>query len=405
MELDINILSGIEFENVCKQIVENMGFDVETTKLSGDGGIDLIAYNHQPLLSGKYIVQCKRYSGSVGEPIIRDLFGVVMSERANKGILMTTGYFTKSAIAFAKDKQIELIDGAMLKELLKNNNISVKMDSFTKRKKANWEIDNGNSDDENFYNYHMQLLREHPDELLYQLTFLEVAVSRLYSEVWNEGNDYIQDIIDDFYDVISRVGLDNVDENTRYSIMFLTTPVLLFEKRFDELICKYYELLKWNTMINSVKDCTGLDETYFTVVHNLVQVLLIQGRVEEANCILKKHRDVINNQLELFEGQIDYDDYDDVTERYERLKNATLSNTISYFFFCEYACATVTIGDMDAKKITVENHYSHIYSDCVERNNGYFSFENETFWNEIYIIKEDGRYFLETYQNGNVEFF
>lgn len=95
----------------------------------------MIAYNHQPLLAGKYIVQCKRYSGSVGEPIIRDLFGVVMSERANKGILMTTGYFTRSAIAFAKDKQIELIDGAMLKELLQNNNISVKMDGFTKRKK------------------------------------------------------------------------------------------------------------------------------------------------------------------------------------------------------------------------------------------------------------------------------
>ena len=115
---DIDKLSGIEFENVCQVLVEKMGFTTQTTKASGDGGIDLIAYNHQPLLSGKYIIQCKRYAGSVGEPIIRDLYGVVMSERANKGILMTTGHFTKSAIAFATGKPLELIDGPALKSLM-----------------------------------------------------------------------------------------------------------------------------------------------------------------------------------------------------------------------------------------------------------------------------------------------
>lgn len=115
---DISSLSGMKFENVCQNLIEHMGFSVETTKASGDGGIDLIAYNHEPVLFVKYIIQCKRYSGSVGEPIIRDLYGVVTSERANKGILMTTGYFTKSAIAFAEGKQIELIDGAKLNGLL-----------------------------------------------------------------------------------------------------------------------------------------------------------------------------------------------------------------------------------------------------------------------------------------------
>ena len=122
---DINSLSGIEFENICKNLIENMGFSVETTKASGDGGIDLIAYNHEPVLSGKYIIQCKRYSGSVGEPIIRDLYGVITSERANKGILITTGYFTKSAIAFAEDKPIELIDGEQLDALLKRHGVSI----------------------------------------------------------------------------------------------------------------------------------------------------------------------------------------------------------------------------------------------------------------------------------------
>lgn len=117
----ISSLSPSEFELLCKQLVEQMGFEAETTKASGDGGIDVVAYNRQPLLSGKYIIQCKRYSGSVGEPIIRDLYGVVMSERANKGILMTTGRFTKQAIEFADGKPLELVDGQSLEELVRAN--------------------------------------------------------------------------------------------------------------------------------------------------------------------------------------------------------------------------------------------------------------------------------------------
>ena len=123
MDNNINNLSGIEFENLCQALLQKLGFKVETTKQSGDGGVDLVAYNYQAFLSGKYIVQCKRYSGGVGEPIVRDLYGVVTAERANKGILMTTGYFSMSAIKFASDKNIELIDGEQLGELLYKNDL------------------------------------------------------------------------------------------------------------------------------------------------------------------------------------------------------------------------------------------------------------------------------------------
>lgn len=114
----LNELTGIEFENLCFSLLQNMGFAVETTAISGDGGIDLIATSNQPLFKGKYIIQCKRYSGSVGVSIIRDLFGVVTAERANKGILITTGRFTASAVSFAEDKNIELINGDQLNTLL-----------------------------------------------------------------------------------------------------------------------------------------------------------------------------------------------------------------------------------------------------------------------------------------------
>lgn len=112
---------GAEFEKVCQNLLIKMGLEVEMTKASGDGGIDLIALLDKPIVGGKFIVQCKRYTGSVGVPIVRDLYGVVTDERANKGILITTGHFTQSGKDFAKDKNIELIDGKRLLSLLKEN--------------------------------------------------------------------------------------------------------------------------------------------------------------------------------------------------------------------------------------------------------------------------------------------
>jgi hypothetical protein len=113
-----NVTKGILFEQECKAVLEKMGFSCETTKISGDGGIDLIARSNKPLISGIYIIQCKDWKNRpVGEKEIRDLYGTVTSERANKGILITTSYFTKAALSFAQGKNIELIDGDRLNKL------------------------------------------------------------------------------------------------------------------------------------------------------------------------------------------------------------------------------------------------------------------------------------------------
>ena len=187
---DINSLSGIEFENICKNLIENMGFSVETTKASGDGGIDLIAYNHELVLSGKYIIQCKRYSGSVGEPIIRDLYGVITAERANKGILMTTGYFTKSAIAFAEDKPIELIDGEQLDALLKRHGVSIGEFSTVSNEditRIEQEIDNCNLEFKKSYNRFDSemnvLLFSVDDDELYDDISAKYVTLRIYEAV------------------------------------------------------------------------------------------------------------------------------------------------------------------------------------------------------------------------------
>lgn len=115
---DIDKLDGIAFEDLVEKLISKMGFITERTKRSFDGGIDIVAINEQPLFDGKYIIQCKRYSKSIGEPILRDLYGVVNSEHANKGILITNSYFTKTAKEFAKNKPVELIDGKKLTNML-----------------------------------------------------------------------------------------------------------------------------------------------------------------------------------------------------------------------------------------------------------------------------------------------
>lgn len=176
---DINLLGGIEFENVCQQLVENMGFRTETTKASGDGGIDLIAYNNQPLLSGKYIIQCKRYSGSVGEPIIRDLYGVVMSERANKGILMTTGYFTNSAISFAEGKPIELIDGQKLGELLTQNDLLFSEENEEPMEQENFNLEEFLGYDGEEYRDLVQLLKVDAGDIRTRCKIVELVDSQI----------------------------------------------------------------------------------------------------------------------------------------------------------------------------------------------------------------------------------
>jgi len=115
---DLNDLGGHEFEDLIERLLIKMGFATEGRKEAADGGIDIIAVSIQPLVSGRYIIQCKRYSNSVSSPIVRDLYGVVMAERANKGILITTSAFTSDAIEFAQGKPIELVDGPQLIELL-----------------------------------------------------------------------------------------------------------------------------------------------------------------------------------------------------------------------------------------------------------------------------------------------
>ena len=115
---DFEKIDSRQFEDLVEQLIRKMGFITKERKRGPDGGIDILAINQEPIFQGIYIIQCKRYSHPIGVGIIRDLYGVVHSKNANKGILITNSYFTIQAIKFAEGKQLELINGDKLRELL-----------------------------------------------------------------------------------------------------------------------------------------------------------------------------------------------------------------------------------------------------------------------------------------------
>ncbi|MBI2184681.1 MAG: restriction endonuclease [Thaumarchaeota archaeon] len=124
MSVNLEKLDGHGFEDLIEKLLIRMGFKTEGRKPTADGGIDIVAISEEPILKGRYIIQCKKWQSPVSVPVIRDLYGVVNAENANKGVLITTSNFTADAIEFARDKPIELIDGARLDELIRQHSLS-----------------------------------------------------------------------------------------------------------------------------------------------------------------------------------------------------------------------------------------------------------------------------------------
>lgn len=117
------------FERLAQRILRENGFSqVEVTGKVGDGGIDgkgIVRVSG--LLSFHVIFQCKRYKGSVSPSQIRDFRGA-MQGRADKGLFITTGTFTREAIKEATRDgapPIDLIDGESLCDKLKELNLGV----------------------------------------------------------------------------------------------------------------------------------------------------------------------------------------------------------------------------------------------------------------------------------------
>lgn len=123
-------LSPKGFENICRELLREHNFQkVIVTGQSHDGGVDgfgILEIN--PFVSFKVIFQCKRYKGTVSRAQVGD-FRNAMLGRAEKGMILTTGTFSKDA-QFEANRDgappVELIDGQKLVQMFEMAELGVK---------------------------------------------------------------------------------------------------------------------------------------------------------------------------------------------------------------------------------------------------------------------------------------
>ena len=123
-------MSPDAFERLCSRMLRESGFiEVTVTERSGDGGVDGHGiFRMGGLFSFPVLFQCKRFRGSVTPSLVRDFRGA-MAGRSDRGLIITTGNFTRDARREATRDgvtPIDLIEGNSLAEKLKELELGVK---------------------------------------------------------------------------------------------------------------------------------------------------------------------------------------------------------------------------------------------------------------------------------------
>ncbi len=100
-------ISPIDFEKHVAETYRRSGYNVQLTRGSGDQGLDIIA----SAANQKLGVQCKRYTGVVGNDAVQQAFAGKSYYSCGAAIVVTTGDFTPSARDLARKLNVQLVSG------------------------------------------------------------------------------------------------------------------------------------------------------------------------------------------------------------------------------------------------------------------------------------------------------
>lgn len=99
------VYSGIEYEEWCATYLRNHGFHkILLTKVTGDQGIDIIAYKG----NRKYGIQCKFYDTPVGNSSVQEAYAGAAFYGCDIALVMTNTTFTKGAQQLAEQTEVLL---------------------------------------------------------------------------------------------------------------------------------------------------------------------------------------------------------------------------------------------------------------------------------------------------------
>ena len=111
-------LKGHLLAEFVAHLLETMGYRTRISPEGPDGGVDIIAHKDELGFEPPIIkAQVKSSEGSLGEPIVSQLYGKV--DKNEFGLVVTLGTFTNQATSFARNKSnLRLIDGDDLVDLV-----------------------------------------------------------------------------------------------------------------------------------------------------------------------------------------------------------------------------------------------------------------------------------------------
>lgn len=105
---------GVAFEKYCVGLLEINGFKhIETTSITGDHGADIIAMNN----GLKFAIQCKYYSGTVGNSAVQEAFSAKSFYDCEIAVVMTNSTFSIQAQEEALKLGVKLWDKDKLAEM------------------------------------------------------------------------------------------------------------------------------------------------------------------------------------------------------------------------------------------------------------------------------------------------
>jgi restriction system protein len=105
--------TGEEFEAICAGFLQKAGWDVSQTPKSGDQGVDIIAKQNGIDVA----IQCKRYSGTVGNTAVQEIIAGKMFYKTQFAAVVSNSNYTKSAINLANNTDVFLLHYSELSSL------------------------------------------------------------------------------------------------------------------------------------------------------------------------------------------------------------------------------------------------------------------------------------------------
>ncbi len=117
-------LAPRKFEELLAELLTDMGWEVELTKATRDGGKDILAYLDTEVGKMLCLVEAKKYreDRKVGVDLVRSLYGTLYDHRASSAMLVTTSSFTSGAKEFQEkyEYQLSLRDYSDLVQWIQN---------------------------------------------------------------------------------------------------------------------------------------------------------------------------------------------------------------------------------------------------------------------------------------------